>query len=131
MIEVVDIGRALAGRSRLEGRGPHTTEAEAAAAFATLARFGDGAIFAGGFSGRSPWERHRGGDELVHVLEGAATLTVIEDDEPVSVALHAGSLVVVPRGRWHRFHAPTGVTLLTATPQPTDHSSAEDPRAAG
>jgi mannose-6-phosphate isomerase-like protein (cupin superfamily) len=41
--------------------------------------------------------------------------------------MKAGMLAVVPRGRWHRFQAPDGVTLLTATPQPTDHSTAEDP----
>jgi hypothetical protein len=37
-------------------------------------------------------------------------------------------LAVVPQGAWHRFHAPDGVTVLTATPQPTEHSFAEDPR---
>lgn len=33
----------------------------------------------------------------------------------------------VPRGCWHPFQAPDGVTVLTATPLPTDHS-ATDPR---
>jgi len=42
-----------------------------------------------------------------------------------------GMLTVVPRGRWHKFHAPTGVTVLTMTPQPTDLSTAEDPREGG
>jgi mannose-6-phosphate isomerase-like protein (cupin superfamily) len=40
----------------------------------------------------------------------------------------AGMLIVVPQGHWHRFHAPDGVTVLTATPQPTDHTAAADPR---
>ncbi len=44
------------------------------------------------------------------------------------MTLKAGMLTVVPQGCWHRFHAPHGVTLLTVTPQPTDHSTAEDPR---
>ena len=37
-------------------------------------------------------------------------------------------LIVVPRGCWHRFEAPNGVTPMTVTPLPTDHSTAEDPR---
>jgi mannose-6-phosphate isomerase-like protein (cupin superfamily) len=40
-------------------------------------------------------------------------------------------LIVVPQGHWHRFHAPAGVTLLTATPQPTDYAFTAAPRTAG
>ena len=98
-----------------------------AEAFATLASFGDGGLFAGRFAGDSAWERHGTGDELVHVLSGAARLTILTDDGPQVLEMKAGMLAVVPRGRWHRFQAPDGVTLLTATPQPTDHSTAEDP----
>ena len=93
-----------------------------------LAPFRDGSIFAGSFSGESPWERHRKGDELVHILDGAATLTIMTDTGPQSFAMTAGMLIVVPQGHWHRFHAPDGVTVLTATPQPTDHTAAADPR---
>jgi mannose-6-phosphate isomerase-like protein (cupin superfamily) len=50
------------------------------------------------------------------------------DEGPRSFAMTAGMLIVVPRGHWHRFHAPGLVTVLSATPQPTDHTSAEDPR---
>ena len=46
------------------------------------------------------------------------------------VLFSAGMLIVVPQGHWHRFEAPGGVTLLSATPQPTDHTSAADPRGA-
>jgi mannose-6-phosphate isomerase-like protein (cupin superfamily) len=106
----------------------NTTEAEAKGAFAVLAPFRDGSIFAGSFSGESPWERHRKGDELVHILDGAATLTIMTDTGPQSFAMSAGMLIVVPQGHWHRFHAPDGVTVLTATPQPTDHTAAADPR---
>lgn len=42
--------------------------------------------------------------------------------------MRAGMLTVVPRNMWHRFEAPGGVTVMTMTPQPTFHSSAEDPR---
>jgi len=128
MIKAVDIKAELAGRPVLGDRGPNTTEAEAKAAFAVLAPFRDGSIFAGSFSGDSPWERHQNGDELVHLLDGAATLTIMTDGGPQSFALRAGMLIVVPQGHWHRFHAPERVTVLTATPQPTDHTSAADPR---
>jgi hypothetical protein len=76
MIKAVDIKAALAGRPVLGGRSKDTTAAEAKAVFAILAPFRDGSIFAGSFSGDSPWERHQNGDELVHILDGATTLTI-------------------------------------------------------
>ena len=128
MIKAVDIKAELAGRPVLHGRGKETTEAEDRAAFAVLARFGDGSIFAGTFSGESPWERHQNGDELVHILDGATTFTVMTDSGPQSFEMTRGMIIVVPQGHWHRFHAPDRVTVLTATPQPTDHTFAADPR---
>jgi quercetin dioxygenase-like cupin family protein len=128
MVKAVDIEAELAGLTVLDARSPETTPEEEAAAFATLAPFRDGAVFAGSFAGESPWERHPKGDEIVHVLKGATTLTILMDDGPQVLEMSAGMLTVVPQGRWHRFHAPDGVTVLTATPQPTEHSNAEDPR---
>jgi len=128
MIKAVDIQAELAGRPVLHGRGKETTDAEAKAAFATLAPFRDGSIFAGSFSGDSPWERHQNGDELVHILDGATTLTIMTDNGPQSFEMRKGMMIVVPQGHWHRFHAPEQVTVLTATPQPTDHTFAADPR---
>jgi quercetin dioxygenase-like cupin family protein len=122
MIRAVDIKAELEER-----RGPQTPEAEARAAFVVLAPFRDGSIFAGSFTGETPWERHRTGDELVHVLDGAATLTIITADGPQSFPLMAGMVIVVPLGHWHRFHAPDGIMVLSATPQPTDHSAVADP----
>ena len=66
----------------------------------------------------------------MHVLDGAATLTILTDDGPQSLEVKAGMLVVVPCGHWHRFRVPERVTVLTATPQPTEHSAADDPRRA-
>lgn len=128
MVKAIDIHSELAKRPMLRGRRPDTPGDQTAAAFATLAGFREGGIFAGSFQGDSAWERHPQGDELVQILSGAATLTVITEDGPQTLAMRAGTLAVVPRNCWHRFHAPEGVTLLTATPQPTDHSTAEDPR---
>ena len=130
MIKVVDIRAELAGRPVLRGRSVDTPADDAKTAFAVLAPFRDGSIFAGSFSGETPWERHQKGDELVHILEGAATLTVMMDNGPESCKMTAGTLIVVPQGYWHRFHAPDGVTVLSATPQPTDHTVAADPRTA-
>lgn len=129
MIKAVDVTAAVAGLAPLRERSPDTPADEVRAAFAALAPFRDGSIFAGRFSGNTPWERHRKGDELVHILDGTATLTIMTDGGPQSFRLAAGMLIVVPEGRWHRFDAPDGVTVLSATPQPTDHTTAADPRA--
>ena len=131
MVKAVDIDAELARRPVLRNRGPETTAEEAEAAFATLAAFREGGVFAGRFEGESPWERHRQGDELVHILAGETTLTILTGDGPQVLEMKAGMLTVVPQGCWHRFNAPDGVTVLTATPQPTDHSTAEDPRQDG
>ena len=128
MAEAVDIEAALAVLPTLHARTPETPDDEAAKSFATLARFGDGAVFVGSFDGNSEWERHRQGDELVQVLDGETEITLLTDDGPQTMTLKAGMLTVVPQGCWHRFHAPNGVTVMTVTPQPTDHSTAEDPR---
>ena len=96
--------------------------------FARLAAFDHGGLFVGRFTGRTPWERHRHGDELVQVLDGEVDLTVLGARGPLRVTLRAGAMFVVPRGRWHRQHARSAVTLLSATPTPTDISFAADPR---
>jgi len=127
-IKAVDIAAALADLSPLHGRRSDTPAEVTRAAFAALAQFRDGAVFAGSFAGESPWERHQKGDELVQILAGATSLTIMTADGPQSFSLSAGMLIVVPQGCWHRFNSPNGVTVLTATPQPTDHTQAEDPR---
>ena len=99
-------------------------------AFTQLDPFNHGGIFIGRFSGHTPWERHPGGDELVHVLDGEVELTVLTENAPVHVTLRGGSVFVVPQGLWHRQHARAPVTMLTATPTPTDTSMADDPRSA-
>lgn len=127
MTKAVDIQAALAGLAPLRARRPTSPPDEVQAAFAELAPFRDGSIFAGTFTGSTAWERHAKGDELVHVLDGSATLTIMGDDGPESFALTAGMLIVVPQGRWHRFEAPDRITVLSATPQPTEHTAASDP----
>ncbi len=126
-INVANIEEELSKLTPLEGRTAHTPEEQSDAAFATLAPFDTGGVFTGSFSGESPWERHTGGDELVHILKGETELVIRTDDGDQVLDLKGGMVTVVPKGLWHRFIAPKGVTVLTATPHPTDHSSKMNP----
>jgi len=91
-------------------------------AFATVAAYRNGAIYAGYYSGRSEWERHAGGDEIVMALEGRTTVVFLVDGEQRRVDLNSGELVVVPQSCWHRFEDSVHLKVLSVTPQPTDHS---------
>jgi len=126
MPKAVDIRSAIATLPVMKNRRPDTPESEAGAFFATLAETQNGGVFAGSFEGESAWERHRQGDELVQVLEGEARLTILTEGGRTVLEMKAGMVTVVPQGCWHKFNAPSGVTVLTMTPRPTD-ISAEDP----
>ena len=132
MITVLDLNAELGKLAMLRGRRPETTEAErkASGGFATLAPFRDGNIFSAKFAGDGAWERHPNGDELVQVVDGSTTLHIMTEEGPQSYALSAGMVVIVPQGAWHRFHSPEGLSLVTATPKPTEHLTidVEDPR---
>jgi mannose-6-phosphate isomerase-like protein (cupin superfamily) len=132
MITVLDLNAELGKLAMLRGRRPETTEAErkASGGFATLAPFRDGNIFSAKFAGDGAWERHPNGDELVQVVDGSTILHIMTEEGPQSYALSAGMVVIVPQGAWHRFHSPEGVSLVTATPKPTEHLTVdvEDPR---
>ncbi len=133
MVTIVDLKDRLGKLNMMQGRRPDMTEADrkAAGAFATLSPFRDGNIFAAKFSGNGAWERHPNGDELVQIVEGSTIFHIITEEGPQTHTLGAGSLVIVPQGAWHRFESPDGVTLMTATPKPTEHLTVdvEDPRA--
>ena len=130
MIPIIDLKAELAKLTILRGRDPLDGAEKKKEAIVRLAPYRDGSIFASKFSGDSGWERHRQGEEIVEVVDGAATLHFLTEDGPRSVALSGGMMVIVPVGMWHRFDSPDGVTLITATPQPTDHpaTDVEDPR---
>ena len=55
------------------------------------------------------------------------------EDGAQTYALHAGMLAVIPLRTWHRFHSADGVTLITATPFPSEviDLDVDDPRAGG
>ena len=130
MATLIDLNTELTKLKMLRERTPQTTRAERQGSSAQLAPYRDGAIFTTKFAGEGGWERHRNGDELVHIIDGAATLHLMTEEGPQALTLSAGMIAIVPRGAWHRFESPGGVTLMTATPQPTDHPPVhvEDPR---
>ena len=132
MVAILDLKATLAKMPMMQGRRPESTEAErkATGAFVTLTPYRDGNIYSAKFSGRAAWERHPNGDELVQIVDGATGVDIIVDGKMETHQLIAGMTVVVPQGAWHRFHAPDGVSIVTATPRPTEHLTVDvdDPR---
>jgi|SRR5579862_3086124 len=130
MTTLIDFNAELAGLTILRNRTPQTTRAERAGSSKSVMPYRDGAVFITKFAGNGGWERHRVGDELVHIIDGAGVLHLMDTDGPQTLTLSAGVMAIVPRGVWHRFEAPEGITLMTVTPQPTDHPPVhiDDPR---
>ena len=132
MTTILDLKATLAQMPTMQGRRPESTEAErkATGAFVTLAPYRDGNIYSAKFSGDASWERHPNGDELVQIVDGSCTLHLMTDHGLESHEVGAGATIVVPQNTWHRFHAPNGVSIVTATPRPTEHLTVdvEDPR---
>jgi quercetin dioxygenase-like cupin family protein len=108
-----------------------TTPAEADAAYRKITDLDECTIGVMAYGGRTPWERHPGGDELLYAIDGEAEVTVLTDDGPVQTVIEAGSVFVCPRGFWHRQDAHRSVTMLFGTPLAGGEVSlAEDPRVA-
>ena len=130
MVAVIDFKAEFGRLKMLEGRTPTSSAAERKGAFARLAPYRDGAIFAAKFSGRSARERHPVGDEIVQIFDGATTLHLLTDEGKQSLALSGGMIAVVPQNTWHQFEAPDAVCAVTAMPPPTEHLriDVEDPR---
>jgi mannose-6-phosphate isomerase-like protein (cupin superfamily) len=130
MATVIDLTAELAKLTMLPDRTPQTTGAERRGSSQRLAEYRDGAIFTTKFAGNGGWERHRNGEEIVHILDGETTVHLMTESGPETLELRAGMIAIVPQGAWHRFTTANGVTLMTVTPQPTDHPQVhvEDPR---
>jgi mannose-6-phosphate isomerase-like protein (cupin superfamily) len=127
---IVDFDAELAKLTMFRGRTPQTTNAERKGSSTRLAVYRDGGLGATKFAGKGHWEKHHA-DELIHIVEGSAILEIICDDgPPKSFALSAGMLAVNPQGSWHRFSSADGVTLMTATPHPSEviEHDCDDPR---
>ena len=128
---IVDLDAELAKLTMFRGRTPQSTMAERKGSAARLASYRDGGLSITKFAGKGHWEAHLAGDELIHVLDGAATLEIVCDDgPPQSFALRAGMIAVNPQGAWHRFQSSEGVTLMAATPFPSEviELDVDDPR---
>jgi mannose-6-phosphate isomerase-like protein (cupin superfamily) len=130
VLTIIDLNAEMAKLRLLRGRTPETPEADREGSFVRLAPYRDSAINAAKFSGEGPWERHVNGDEIVQVVDGSTTFHIMTEGGPQSYPLKAGMVVIVPQGAWHRFEAPDGVSLMTTTPQPTQHLTfaIDDPR---
>lgn len=133
MVQVINLNAEFARLQTLEGRTPTTNAAARQDSFSALLPYRDGAVFVAKFAGKSAWERHPHGDEIVQIVAGETTLRLITAEGRETLALKPGMLVVVPQNVWHQFEAPSGVSVITATPQPTEHlyADVDDPRTAG
>ena len=122
MTTILDVRATLAKMPRMRDRRPESTEAErkATGAFVTLAPYRDGNIYGAKFYGDAAWERHPNGDELVQIVDGSCTVYLMTDNGLESHEVGAGTVIVVPQNTWHRFHAPNGVSIVTATPSSSD-----------
>jgi mannose-6-phosphate isomerase-like protein (cupin superfamily) len=127
---IIDFDAELAKLTMFRGRRPQTTNAERKGSSTRLAAYRDGGLGATKFAGSGHWEKHIA-DELIHIVHGSATLEIICDDgPPKSFDLTAGMLAVNPKGSWHRFSSADGMTLMTATPHPSEviELDVDDPR---
>ena len=127
---VIDLDAEVAKLTMFRGRTPRSTMADRQGSGVRLARYRDGVLSATKFAGKGHWERHIA-DELIRILDGTATLELVLDDgPPQSFALRAGMIAVNPQGAWHRFQSAEGMTLMTATPLPSEviEDDVDDPR---
>ncbi len=127
---IIDLDAELAKLTMFRGRTPQSTMADRKGSGARLATYRDGTLFATKFAGKGHWERHPTGDELIYVLDGTGTLEIVGEDGSQFFALRAGMIAVNPQGAWHRFHSSEGVTVMFATPNPSEHIEldVDDPR---
>ena len=133
MLTITDLNGEFAKLNMLRVRTPETTaaEREEKCALSRLAPYRDGTIFIAKFAGGGVWERHPNGDEIVQIIDGTTTLYVISEGRSEAFTLSAGAFVVIPQGAWHRFESEEGVSLMTATPQPSQFTTLDDPSLLG
>ena len=61
------------------------------------------------------WEMHPLGDEVLILLDGAATMILDEGGVERRCEMIAGSTLVVPAGAWHRALIPASCRLMAIT----------------
>ena len=130
LVARINLAAELTKLKRLQGLTPQTILAEGEG-FALLARYRDSAILAFKLSGKTAWERHPDGEELVQIVEGTAIIEMATGDGPSqSFEVSAGMIAIVPKGVWHRAHFLNGTTLISVTPGQTEfvRLDVDDPR---
>jgi mannose-6-phosphate isomerase-like protein (cupin superfamily) len=115
----IDVASVVAELDFLPNRTPQGGQIDVEWA-ATLSAYRDGGIYVVHWAGQSEWERHVG-DEVVMVLEGSTTMTLLIDGTEHEHTLGPMQMIVVPERAWHRFLTPEAVKVMTISPQPTDH----------
>jgi mannose-6-phosphate isomerase-like protein (cupin superfamily) len=71
------------------------------------------------FAGEHIWHVHKDTDEFFLVLDGAIHIGLREPGGERTVALHQGSVFVVPKGVCHKPSAPDGAVVLLVEPTGT------------
>jgi mannose-6-phosphate isomerase-like protein (cupin superfamily) len=127
---IIDLDAELAKLTMFRGRTAQSTMEDRKGSAARLASYRDGGLSITKFAGKGHWEAHLAGDELIHIIDGTATLEMLGEDGPRSFQLRAGMIAVNPQGAWHRFQSAEGVTLMAATPAPGEmiEIDVDDPR---
>src|SRR5260370_490108 len=99
---IIDLNAEAEKLTMFLGQTPQTTRAERKGTIARLGSYRDGILLLGkSAGGKGHWETHPE-DELLHVLDGARTLDIVEKDGPQSYVAGAGMIAIVPAGAWHR-----------------------------
>ncbi len=127
---IIDLNTELAKLTMFRGRTPQSTVDDRRGSSAQLASYRDGTLSITKFAGKGHWERHLPGDELIHVLDGTATLEMLGENGRQSFELRAGMVAINPQRAWHRFSSAAGATLLAVTPSPSEvvELDVDDPR---
>jgi mannose-6-phosphate isomerase-like protein (cupin superfamily) len=95
--DILDLNAEVAKLTIFQGRTPRSTMVDRQGSAARLASYRDGALTATKFAGKGHWEKHVA-DELIHILDGMATLDVVGEDGPQSLGIRAGMMTVIPAG---------------------------------
>jgi len=130
MPAIIDLNAEAAKLAAVLKQTPMNSE-KRKGAIAKLGSYRDGILLLGTSvgTGAGHWETHPE-DELIHVLDGTRTLDIVCDEGPPrSYELRAGTVAVVPRGAWHRFHR-GDVAMVMSAVIPGEHidGDVDDPR---
>lgn len=102
-------------------RTAETPEAQLGPAFGPTHAYRDGYVSTVKFDGVSAWERHIG-DEIIIIVDGHGYLWVVEQSGHLRPQfLEAGLMVIIPAGTWHQVKSMDGISMITVSPQPTEH----------